>query len=380
MPIANAVTKLRQLITGKPEASSLDTVARRFLQVFQEHGVEKAQIPRLLPQIQLGDLKTHETLLDALTPEILDQAAQLFGVRVSWLEGVDDQIYEYCHCYKQPERLFEHLATLRRDEDGSFDIPVRVLVATDHLDSNAPRQQPLVLVLVEKVAELGEEEIERYYIYHDGWDWSYFPTRIQLKAMVRMIYKFLHMPVPIFVINPGDLQNIFDGMQIPRRCLDRCPITDPSLEDYAFAESGFGKEAEEIPAVLEYIQGHKLESMISEELLQTQLTPQPPPSPECPPEQPSPVCPQEPAPQQVKLVSETVLKNNAFWEPVIAAAKTLWSHNKKMSISEVVRRIKMHMPLLGVSGYTDSAIRKRIAKFAPLGIRGKSGRKPNKLP
>lgn len=107
----------------------------------------------------------------ALTPEILDQTASLLGIRSEWLEGVDDEIYVYRHCYKAPELLLELLATLRNHAD--FDLtrfPLRVLVSSRRLDCKADREQLLVPVVLEKVADLGDETVYRYYIFNDGFD------------------------------------------------------------------------------------------------------------------------------------------------------------------------------------------------------------------
>ena len=103
------INKFLQTLAGKSKSKPVTIVGQRFRQAFHDHGVEAAQIPRLLPQVKLDDLKSDETLLAVLTPEVLDQAAHLFGIRTEWLEGVDDNIYEYLHCYKQPELFFELL-------------------------------------------------------------------------------------------------------------------------------------------------------------------------------------------------------------------------------------------------------------------------------
>lgn len=95
----------------------MNVVAQRFLQVFREHGVEASQIPRLFPLIRFDDLKSEEALLSVLTPEMLDKTAKLFSIRSQWLEGVDDRIYEWLSCYKQPEIFFEYLASPIEDKN-----------------------------------------------------------------------------------------------------------------------------------------------------------------------------------------------------------------------------------------------------------------------
>lgn len=143
----------------------MDIVAQRFIQAFHDHGVQAAQIPRLLPAIKLDDLKSEDALLAVLTPEILDQTAHLFGIRSLWLEGVDDEIYECLICYKRPEIILKHLAAVLDGNDVGLDFPLRILSTTKNLDYSDGKQQLLAPVIVEKIQELGGEEICRYHVY-----------------------------------------------------------------------------------------------------------------------------------------------------------------------------------------------------------------------
>lgn len=87
MSISSTVNKLSQGFAGEPKSKPVDVVAKRFIQVFYDHGVEPAQVPRLIPHVKLDDLNSEKALLAALTPEVLDQVARLFGIRSQWLEG-----------------------------------------------------------------------------------------------------------------------------------------------------------------------------------------------------------------------------------------------------------------------------------------------------
>ena len=161
---------LRRLIRKK-EADPLAAVAHRFFFLFQEHRVPVAQIPRLVPQLTLDKLRSTEALLPALTGDVLDHVANLFRIQRTWIEGADDCLYEGLWCYKAPEHFFEDLAGTKIK--GVFH-PIRALFCTKTLDMNGAREQPIVLMLVEKVADIGEEEILRYRIYRDDWDWGYW--------------------------------------------------------------------------------------------------------------------------------------------------------------------------------------------------------------
>ena len=352
---------------GKSHADSVNIVAQRFLQAFLDHGVGASQIHRLLPQVNIGDLQSPEKLLAVISPEILDQTARLFGIRAQWLEGVDDQIYERLACYKRPAILLERLAVLRNRNDNFMSFPMRVLSTTKQLDSSSESQQLLAPILVEKIAELGEEEIYRYHIYIDGFDWAYAPTRIELKALARIVYKQLHSPVPLFVISAKEMQDVLNGKLIPRQLLEHCLLTTPSLEDFALTkeESGIANEVEEMSAVLHYIEEHQLQNFTFD------IPDTPPPSLEPPASSVSSVHPE--MLEKSKKSGKRAQTQVDLWEPVRNAAKTLWAENNKLRIAEVIRRIKF-MPIFKASKLSESAIRKHIADLAPEGIRGKSGR------
>lgn len=365
------IPNIWQRFTGRTKDNTLDIVPQRFLRVFLDHGVEASQIPRLFPQIKLDDLKFSEKLLAALTPELLDQTAQFFGIRCQWLEGVDDEIYEYRHCYKHPELLLEHVASLNINPENPLQFPLRVLTTTKHLDCNDPRQQLLAPVLVEKIAELGDEWIYRYHIYRDGFNWSYAPTRIELKAITRLVCNAFHTVAPLFIVSNSEMENILEGKLIPRKYLSGCQVTSPSLEDYALSseESVPAKETEELPVVLRYIEQHNLQNFSFSRPVDMQ------PSVESSQSQADSSMP--PEAQETPKSGKRAQAKAVIWEPVRNAAKVLWAQNDQLTIADVIYRITK-MPHLKASSLSESAIRKHIANLAPPGIAGKPGRKPKK--
>jgi hypothetical protein len=370
MPVSSNVNKLWQSFTGKTKPNPVNVVAQRFLKVFHDHGLQAAQIPRLLPQIKLDDLKSEEALLAALTPDVLDQFAHLFGIRTAWIEGVDDGIYDCLSCYKQPEIFFENLALLNRGENDSDDFFVQTFVTTKQLDMNDPSQQLLAVVVAEKIAELGDQRVYRYHVYGDGWDWGYWPTRIQLKAIARLLFKKFGKTMPIYTTKLADLENIREGRLIPRSYLGRCVLSEPSLEDYAMTqeENFHAKEIAELPEVLEYIEEHNLENHIA-----LQLAHATPPI-DLAPVQGNFSKPTAPASVPPKS-GKRAINDEEVWNPVESIVQAWWSENDSLLIGDAVKRIQL-MPHLKASNKSSSTIHKRIAKFAPPKVRGKSGRKP----
>lgn len=250
---------IRRLFFGK-NPSPAEAVAQRFLALFKEHGVAETQIQQFLPEITLDKIHRAEALMATLTDDILNRAANLFQVRREWLDGVDDRIYDGWFCYKAPERFFEELARIKQDYDS---FPVCALYTGRLLDRTDDHVQPLALLMVEKLRDLGEVEICRYRICLDAWYWGEAPCRIQLKAMARVLDRTFSKIFPLYAVEPDVLEAVQEGKLIPRRHLRGSPVTEPSLEDYALseAESKVAKECEELPEVLEYIKSHNLEAI-----------------------------------------------------------------------------------------------------------------------
>jgi hypothetical protein len=370
MPVFFNVNKLWRGLTGK--SNPVNIVAQRFLQAFHNHGVQTTQIPRLLSAIKLDDLKSEDSLGAVLTHELLDQTAHLFGIRVEWLEGVDDRIYEPLACYKRPSVILEHLADVVGEQDVGLSFPLRVFTTTKQLDRNDNSIQLLAPVIVEEIAKLGEEEIYRYHVYVDGFDWSHFPARIELKSIARIVMTELHTPVPLFEVNSKEMDDLLEGRLVPTNLFRSALITNPSLEDFAETreESLVAKEVEELPEVLKYIEATGMQDFnfnrpaVSNENNESSANPV--------------AFPTLPSGMQPTRTGKRADNNRDLWEPVRVVASAWWSEEgDSLNITEAARRIKT-MPHLKASSLTESAIRKHIADLAPPNVQGKSGRKPKK--
>lgn len=340
----------------------LSDLCARFLALFADHDIGQAQIPRFLPQLTLADLGSQDRLLAALTPQTLDQTAQLFGINVAWLEGVEDRIYPYLATYKEPQRLLSHLSSIQRsnawqNHPGS---PLRILATTSKLDYQDGSIQELTPVLVEPIAELGEETIYRYHVYQDGFDWSHAPARIELKAIAHAAWAATHRPIPIYTVSPRQMAELLEGRLIPRQLLKHSLITSPSLEDYVMTSeaSRVAKETDELPVVLAY----KTEIGLSFDKPKPQTQ-----------EATAPASSKTPEAKPKAGGKRDAARDT--WLQIEAAATAIWGGDPSLSIQDVVRRLQMS-PKLGAKALAPDTLRKRISKLAPDGIRGNSGRKP----
>jgi hypothetical protein len=261
--ITNKVlTLFFNLFEPKPKPSESATpnlVAKRFRQLFVDHGIEETQIPRVFSKITLDDLKSDESLLKKLTPDLINEVAELFKVRVEWIEGVDDTIYSLWTCYKQPEKFFKYLKKIKYEEHS---FPFRLITTTEKFDYKDGSYQPFSILFVEKIAELGDEDIHRYQLDTD-WNWQHSYCRIQIKAMAMLYWQQERQPITIHKVSKEIYEQIEDLSLIPYHYLRGSLVSEPSLEDYVIepTESRVSKEAEELPIVLKYIEDNNLSEM-----------------------------------------------------------------------------------------------------------------------
>jgi hypothetical protein len=255
----------------KQKTNHVVVVAQRFKQLFNDHSIATTQIPRFISQVTLETLKnTPESLIPALSDDVIDQVVNLFQIKRSWLEGLGNQIYDRLWCYKCPRHFFEDIARL--DFDDPFSRPVLAFCQSDTINYKRNRRQTIVLVLAEKIANLENNAIYRYKIYGDGWDWSYWKCRIQLKAMVRVLYKIKETIVPLYKVNPDTLQEIVAGRLVPSPVRTKAQfLHNISLEDFALylEESAVSKESEELDQVEQYIENFNLENFARQLLTKT---------------------------------------------------------------------------------------------------------------
>jgi len=160
------------------------TVSSRFVRLFEEHGIHRNQIPRFFGNgLALADIETNTKLLPKLTPELLQAAADLFAIRIEWLEGVDEQVYPIHHFYKHPELYAEFLHQFVSDEECRV---ITKLVCS----TNPFYEQDAVLVLEETFDYLGDEPVVRYHLCGD-WVNKYWKSRADLAACIAITVKHI---------------------------------------------------------------------------------------------------------------------------------------------------------------------------------------------
>lgn len=174
----------------KPQAQTPVTVevseksiATRFLNLFETHGIHRNQIPSFIHGLTIADVQTEQSLLPKFNDELLNYVCELFAVRREWLDGASDEIYETHDFYKHPELCEEFIQRLKAHENAVHHYGV-LLVAKD----SKSWHESAVIVLSETI-ELGNGKlIDRYYICNN-WSYNYFKSKGYLTACVALLWK-----------------------------------------------------------------------------------------------------------------------------------------------------------------------------------------------
>lgn len=201
----NSAISLFERIRGWFRQSPVDpstSVATRFIDLFENHGVHRNQIPRFFDgQLRVSDLRSPEALISKLDEETLTRAARLFSVRREWLDGVDKQIYPLHDFYKKPQQFVEWLETQMK-LGGSMTGDLFVARNTDFT-------MDALLIFQQEIGAVGDKIIYRYLV-SNNWMYSYWKSRAYLAACVasawkRDVYVLGHW------IKPADVEKYRDG-------------------------------------------------------------------------------------------------------------------------------------------------------------------------
>lgn len=173
----NAFLSLIQNFKTQKENLKQETVADRFITLFEKHEIHRNQIPRFFGhKLTLDDVTNIHKLSQKLSHELLKEAANLFNVRIEWLEGADDEIYELNYTYKRPEDFKSFLKKLTKAESYQYHLKL-VISPENHHDEDA------LLIIDEPISDFGEKRIYRHHLFA-GWSYRYYKCRADIAACV----------------------------------------------------------------------------------------------------------------------------------------------------------------------------------------------------
>lgn len=161
----------------------VESVATRFVRLFESHGVHRNQIPRFVGYgLTTRDVQDDTALLAKLDESLLAGACALFAVRREWLDGAESQVHPTYAFQKQPEEFAAFLD--ERYVDRTQGPSNGLLLAP--IDSHA--QASALLLLDERVGSVGDRPIHRFHIVDAG-PFAYWKSRAYTTACVAIAWK-----------------------------------------------------------------------------------------------------------------------------------------------------------------------------------------------
>lgn len=184
--IAGAIqaTRKRRKLSSAPAGSEKDSVAERFILLFEAHGVHQNQIPDFFGHgLTLADVSSPETLLCKLSPNLLSEAAELFAVNLEWLQGAIGSPYPTHHFYKRPsdfESFIDELTRSGKMLDG--------YIFTAKLSAGSSDVYDAAIVITEVIGQVNDRSVYRIHICN-GWVFRYWKCRGYLAACIAIAWR-----------------------------------------------------------------------------------------------------------------------------------------------------------------------------------------------
>lgn len=177
--LARAMESIQRLWSKWRQKPAAETLAGRFLRLFEAHGVHRNQIPRFFGHgLRLSDVQDEAALLPCLTEPHLADACILFGVERQWLERGDGNAHKRHHFYLQPVAFGKFLEEVMANKTlNEVELSTTLFGVLDSRDLGSS------LVLSEPIGLLNEEVIYRYHLVDCG-PLGYWKARVSAAALV----------------------------------------------------------------------------------------------------------------------------------------------------------------------------------------------------
>lgn len=162
-----------------------ETLASRFVRLFEAHGVKRNQIPRFFGHgLQLKDVQTDAELIKCLSDEHLADASKLFGIDRQWLESGEGRAHALGTYYGHPAGFGTYLDKVLADRKGLKGVELSAAL----FGAYANRDSPSILVLSVPIGELNDQVIYRY-THIDVGPLGYWKVRVNAAVMVAQAWR-----------------------------------------------------------------------------------------------------------------------------------------------------------------------------------------------
>ncbi len=160
-----------------------ESVATRFVRLFESHGVHRNQIPRFIGHgLTLRDVQDDASLIGKLDELTLEAACARFAVRREWLDGAQSQVH-LCHDFYKYPSDFSAFLNKAHNENPDGEMTGVLLCAAD-----AVWGAEALIILQETIGSVGDKSIYRYHLLNN-WQVTYWKSRAYLTACVAIAWK-----------------------------------------------------------------------------------------------------------------------------------------------------------------------------------------------
>lgn len=178
--LARTVESLQRLWNKWRQKPAAETMAGRFIRLFEAHGVHRNQIPRFFGHgLQFKDVQDDAALLACLTDKHVADACELFAVERQWLERGEGRVHARHHFYLHPLAfaafLNELLASPKPVEGTDLRATLYGALQDTQLEST--------LVVSVPIGLLNDDVIYRYHLVDAG-PLGYWKARVSAAALV----------------------------------------------------------------------------------------------------------------------------------------------------------------------------------------------------
>ncbi|WP_422490436.1 hypothetical protein [Endozoicomonas sp. ALE010] len=232
--------RVKKFIGHYEPASPIHQVADRIFQVFETHGVNRANIVGFVnPKhgITFADLISHDAFIPKITNELLDEISEKFSINPEWLTGDIDEIYPSHHCYKNLRVIIDHLGGIA--EQGIRWPEVQVIIIKPSKPSLEELQShrslsPFAVVIREAIGDLGETTIYRDHLY-DELNWGHQPARLHLQGISMAAWELASKPWGA-ELPENEIVNLLDRRVFIAPILEDVSLHSWHPDDYIFLD------------------------------------------------------------------------------------------------------------------------------------------------
>lgn len=165
----------------------LRSTAKRVMRVFNAHEIPVTRIPQIFPEFgfKFSDFNTLDSIINVLTPELLDRLSEHFFINRKWLDtgyGEIQQPHEYGYDFKSLYNLINSY------QENDLVMRIAFFVIKDGVkffpaaDYETHGNLMIIIEHSTKLNDKDEFEYSRYQPLYFGY-WHYYKTRMMIKSL-----------------------------------------------------------------------------------------------------------------------------------------------------------------------------------------------------